>query len=147
MQESANRHAAQTQDLQRVNLELRERCEMLTKAVRAKESLLDSSVRKAADLAARIDQMTARFEQERAQSEIAHRRLIEELQNEKSERSLAQGALDIARSSRSRLLAQYTALKRHNAGSTSRAGPEELEQAEDGQPQSTDNVRMFKSAD
>ncbi len=147
IQDSANRHAAQMQDLQRVNLELRERCEMLTKAVRAKDSLLDSSVRKAADLAARIDQMAARFEQERAQAEIAHRRLIEELQNEKSERSLAQGALDIARSSRSRLLAQYTALKRHNAGSISRLGPEELEQPEDGQPQSTDNVRMFKSAD
>ena len=147
MQESANRHAAQMQELQKSNSELRERCDMLTKAVRAKESLLDSSVRKAADLAARIDQMTARFEQERAQSEMAHRRLIEELQSEKAERSLAQGALDIARGSRTRLLAQYTALKRHNSASLPRSGPEDLEQMADGGPEPPDNVRMFKSAE
>ena len=65
--------------------------------------------------------------------EATNRRLIEELQSEKAERSLAQGALDIARNSRSKLLTQYTALKRAQLfpGSTARL-PDHLIEDEPG---------------
>ncbi len=114
-QEVTARQLAQINETQRVAADLKDRAEMLTKALSAKEALLDSANRKTANLGGRIEQINLRFEQERASFEAANRRLIEELQSEKAERSLAQGALDIARNSRSKLLTQYTALKRAQA--------------------------------
>lgn len=111
-QEVTARQLAQINETQRVAADLKDRAEMLTKALGAKEALLDSANRKTASLGSRIEQINLRFEQERASFEAANRRLIEELQSERAERSLAQGALDIARNSRSKLLTQYTALKR-----------------------------------
>jgi len=111
---------AQSHDLQKMNAELKDRCDMLVKAVAAKDQILDSANRKSSSLLERIEQLNARFEQERSEFEVTHRRLIEELQNERAERSLAHGALDIARKSRSTVLAQYTALKRQTGTTGSR---------------------------
>jgi len=112
---------AQSHDLQKMNAELKDRCDMLAKAVAAKDQILESANRKSSSLLERIEQLNARFEQERSEFEVTHRRLIEELQNERAERSLAHGALDIARKSRSTVLAQYTALKRQTGTTGSRA--------------------------
>jgi crescentin len=145
--EANARQQAQMGEIQRMNGDLKDRCEMLAKALSAKESLLESNARKVTNLTSRIDQMNARFEQERAGYEAANRRLIEELQSEKAERSLAQGALDIARNSRSKLLTQYTALKRQQALSS--AQPLELGPDDEivGRAEPSDNVRVFKSGE
>ena len=132
-QEVTARQLAQINETQRVAADLKDRAEMLAKALGAKEALLDSANRKTANLGARIEQINLRFEQERVNFEATNRRLIEELQSEKAERSLAQGALDIARNSRSKLLTQYTALKRAQLfpGSTARL-PDHLIEDEPG---------------
>ena len=73
-----------------------------------------------------------------------HRRMIEELQNERAERSLAHGALDIARKSRASLLAQYTALKRRAGGVDGRPLDDIAEpEAEPGGPPTETNVMAF----
>jgi crescentin len=146
-QEASARHLAQAGEAQRALSELKDRSEMLAKALGAKEAQLDGSARKVASLTSRIDQINARFEQERAGFEAANRRLIEELQSEKAERSLAQGALDIARTSRAKLLTQYTALKRQQSLGGLRPldlGPEDEVRP---RPEATDNVRVFKTGE
>ena len=110
--EASTRTATQLQEAQRSTLDLDNRVDMLTKAMAAKDQALEASNRKAATLLDRIESINARFALERSEFEATHRRTIEELQNERAERSLAHGALDIARKSRASLLTQYTALKR-----------------------------------
>ena len=114
--EGSARSGAQLHEAQRAAVELGNRADMLSKAVAAKDQALDAANRKAATLLDRIESINARFALERSEFEATHRRMIEELQNERAERSLAHGALDIARKSRSSLLAQYTALKRRSGG-------------------------------
>jgi crescentin len=110
-QDEISRLSTQMEDLQKSRAELADRSDMLLKALSAKEAAVDSANNKAASLADRIDHLTKRFEQERTALETANRRLIEDLQGEKAERSLAQGALEIARESRFKLQKQYAALK------------------------------------
>lgn len=110
--EEASRLASQVQELEGSRAELVDRCEMFTKALAAKETLVESANAKATILSNRIEQLIRRFEQERLDLETANRRVLEELENEKAERLLAQGALNIARESRSKLQKQYAALKR-----------------------------------
>ena len=114
--EVQQRQSTQLQDLQKQNNDLQARSDMLTKALAAKDGLVEGANRKANTLSSRLDMLTARAEQERIALEATNRRLLEELQAEKAERSLAQGALDIARSSRTKLLSQYSALKRQHVG-------------------------------
>ena len=145
-QEVSARQLAQINEIQRAAAEHKDRGDMLGKALGAKEALLDSGNRKIANLTSRMEQMSARFEQERASLESANRRLIEELQSEKAERSLAQGALDIARNSRSKLLTQYTALKRQQ----SFVGTGRAEMIADDEPlrlEAGDNVHIFNGSD
>ena len=85
---------------------------MLNKAIAAKDFQIESSDNKLTSLTERIDQLTKRFEQERNTLEAANRRLTEELQNEKAERSLVQGALEIARESRVKIQKKYIALRK-----------------------------------
>jgi crescentin len=87
---------------------------MLAKALAAKDAALENAVDKARLRSERVDQLTKRFEQERAVLETAHRRLLEELENERAERTLAQGALKIARESRASLQRLNESLKRQN---------------------------------
>ena len=118
--EASARTNAQLQDAQRSGVDLANRADMLAKAVAAKDQALDAANRKGATLLDRIESLNARFALERSEFEATHRRMIEELQNERAERSLAHGALDIARKSRASLLAQYSALKRRAGGADGR---------------------------
>ncbi len=146
-QEVTARQLAQINEAQRVAGDLKDRTDMLAKALSAKESLLDGANRKIANLTGRIDQINARFDHERASFEAANRRLIEELQSEKAERSLAQGALDIARNSRSKLLTQYTALKRQTALPGGGRGFDLIEEDPVLRVEAGDNVHILKSGD
>ncbi|WP_237482948.1 hypothetical protein [Lichenibacterium dinghuense] len=128
-QEAAARANAQLAEAQRVGTGLADRADMLAKAVAAKDQALDAANRKAANLLDRIEGLNARFALERSEFEATHRRTIEELQNERAERSLAHGALDIARRSRTALLAQYTELKRRTGAPDPRPSDEPRDEA------------------
>lgn len=145
-QEANARHLAQAAEMQRAVQEFKDRADMLAKALSAKEVALDSGARKIMNLDLRIEQINARFEQERTAFETANRRLIEELQGERAERSLAQGALDIARNSRTKLMTQFTALKRQQGGASLRIDDAGLD-ADEPIREAPDNVHPFKGAD
>ena len=140
-------YAEQLRDGQRVINELNSRCDMLGKALSAKDAALESALDKARARSERVDELTKRYEQERASLETTNRRLVEELENEKAERTLAQGALKIARESRASLQRQNEALKRANramrtASSSDEPEPErEPRRVSNGEPAS--NVSVF----
>jgi crescentin len=140
-QQEVERQVAMVNELQRSRIELQERVEMLGKAIAAKDFQIESSDNKVASLSERIDQLTKRFEQDRSTLEAANRRLTEELQNEKAERSLVQGALEIARESRTKIQKKYVALRKRTRLDTQEDDPslfdEEIET----------NVRALKSPD
>ena len=99
-------------EAQQARAEMAGRCDMLTKALAAKDAALEQALGRGAVLSEQTDQLSRRVGVERAELEATIRRLTEELHNERSERALARGALDIARDSRAALQKQYEALKR-----------------------------------
>jgi crescentin len=143
-QQEVERQVALVNELQRSRIELQERTEMLNKAIAAKDFQIESADNKVASLSERIDQLTKRFEQERNALEAANRRLTEELQNEKAERSLIQGALEIARESRIKIQKKYISLRKKTRLDPAEEDPNFLEDLEE-TPES--NVRPIKSSD
>jgi crescentin len=140
-QQEVERQVAMVNDLQRSRIELQERVEMLGKAIAAKDFQIESSDNKVASLSERIDQLTKRFEQERNTLEGANRRLTEELQNEKAERALVQGALEIARESRVKIQKKYIALRKRTRLDAQDDDPALLDE------EAETNVRPLKSTD
>ncbi|MGF9758608.1 chromosome partitioning protein ParA [Microvirga sp. 0TCS3.31] len=141
-QQEVERQVAMVNELQRSRIELQERVEMLGKAIVAKDFQIESSDNKVASLSERIDQLTKRFEQDRSALEAANRRLTEELQNEKAERSLVQGALEIARESRTKIQKKYVALRKKTRLDTQEDDPSLFDEEE-----VETNVRPLKSPD
>jgi crescentin len=141
-QQEVERQVAMVNELQRSRIELQERVEMLNKAIAAKDFQIESSDNKVASLAERIDQLTKRFEQERNTLESANRRLTEELQNEKAERSLVQGALEIARESRIKIQKKYISLRKKTRLDVPEDDPTLFDEEE-----VETNVRPLKSTD
>ncbi|MBA1158517.1 chromosome partitioning protein ParA [Microvirga mediterraneensis] len=141
-QQEVERQVAMVNELQRSRIELQERVEMLGKAIAAKDFQIESSDNKVASLSERIDQLTKRFEQDRNTLEAANRRLTEELQNEKAERSLMQGALEIARESRTKIQKKYVALRKKTRLDTQEEDPSLFDEEE-----FETNVRPLKSPD
>ena len=141
-QQEVERQVAMVNELQRSRIELQERVEMLNKAIAAKDFQIESSDNKVASLSERIDQFTKRFDQERSTLESANRRLTEELQNEKAERSLIQGALEIARESRTKIQKKYVALRKRTRLDTQEDDPTLFDEDE-----IETNVRPLKSPD
>ena len=84
----------------------RSRCDMLAKAVAAKDNVVDEGQYKIASLTNQLAELMQRLDRDRADHEAASRKLVEEVQAEKAERALAQGALMIARASREKLLSE-----------------------------------------
>lgn len=99
-------------EAQQSRMDLDGRCDMLTRALAAKDATLEQALGRIASLAEQADQLSRRGEAERADLEAKIRRLTEDLHNERSERALARGALDIARESRAALQKQYETLRR-----------------------------------
>lgn len=116
VQEDLGRQTERFLEMQRGRAELDTRCDMLGKALAAKDAALEQAAVRNAALTERLEQMTHRQEAARIEFETANRRLTEDLQNERSERALVQGALDIARETRATLQKQYEALKRSGRG-------------------------------
>ena len=99
-QQDLERQSALATESSELRTGLTERCEMLTKAIAAKDSLLQRADHRTGMLLDRIDQLTRKFEEERGALETRGKQLWEDLQREKSERALAQGALETARRGR-----------------------------------------------
>jgi crescentin len=121
LEADAARQAERFADLQRSNDELVSRCDMLTKALAAKDAAIAQATSRNESLDERIDRLTTKFEGERNALELANRRLVEDLENERSERQLVQGALEIARESRIGLQKHLDALKRSSRQAASAA--------------------------
>jgi crescentin len=131
-----------------------QRCDMLERAMVAKDAQVEQANSRAAALSDQIAAATSRFEQERATLEAANRKLIEQLQNEKAERALVQGALSIARSSREKLLDQISLLKKNRGNfnptlPASSATPDEpsLDESSADKGEEESNVRMLKASE
>ncbi|MGU3665132.1 chromosome partitioning protein ParA [Methylobacterium sp. A49B] len=112
MQADLARQTERLLDAQRLRSELDGRCDMLAKALAAKDVAVEQATSRATLLSERIDQLSRRHDSEIQELEVANRRLVEDLQSERSERAMTQGALDIARESRIALQKQYEMLKR-----------------------------------
>ncbi len=112
LQEDLARQSERFLDLQRIRDEFAARCDMLGKAISAKDAQLAQSGTHIAGLEDRIEHLVAKHEAVRRELEASNRRLTEELDGEKSERALLQGALEIARDSRNQLKKRYDSLKR-----------------------------------
>ncbi len=112
LQGELNRQNDRGTEVQRQRSEADARADMLGKALAAKEAAMEQAQTRAAALADRMEHLGRRHEAEKAELQAANRRLVEELQNERSERALAQGALDIARETRASLQKQHETLKR-----------------------------------
>ncbi len=112
LQAELQRQTERVSEMQRLRAEADSRADMLSKALAAKEVAMEQSQTRVSALADRMEQLGRRHEGEKAELQAANRRLVEELQNERSERALAQGALDIARETRASLQKQHETLKR-----------------------------------
>jgi crescentin len=141
-QQEIDRQVAQAYEPQRSRVELQERVEMLNKAIAAKDFQIETADNKVASLSERIDQLAKRFDQERHALEAANRRLTEALQNEKAERALIQGALEIARESRVKIQKKYASLRQRT-----RLDPAEDDGALLDEGEEETNVRPMKSSD
>lgn len=119
-----------------------DRCAMLTKALAAKDVQIAQLTAKTDTLSKQGETAAQRHEVERGEQESAYRKLIEDLEREKAERALAQGALTIARASRERLIDQLEALKRRRHHGIDEAGSEQNDETEHAKP---DNVHAFRS--
>jgi crescentin len=123
---------------------------MLTKAIAAKESLLQRSDHRTGMLLDRIDQLTKKFEDDRNALEAKNKKLWEELQREKSERALAQGALETARRTRLEVEREIARLQRtRRTGGQPEEAPREAAQAPEAPaqaaPEPPTNVTPFKA--
>ena len=111
-QEEIRRLAEQATSLATRHQDAHERSGMLANAVSAKDAQIEQLESRCIALKNQLEDAVARHEQERVGIESANRKLIEEVQSERAERALAQGALSIARNSREKLLTQLEELKR-----------------------------------
>lgn len=133
-------------EMQRSRSELDHRCDMFSKAIAAKDAALEQATGRIASLSDRIEHLVHRQEVERADFETVNHRLVEELQHERSERKMAQGALDIARESRVSLQKQHEALKRAARSYAAEEAPSRPEAAAAPPPEPS-NVRPFMPAE
>ncbi|KQQ30904.1 chromosome partitioning protein ParA [Methylobacterium sp. Leaf123] len=145
LQADLSRQTERFLEIQRIRGELDSRCDMLNKALAAKDAAIEQTTNRNAVLNDRIEHLTHRHEAARADLEASNRRLMEELQNERSERALLQGALDIARESRVTLQKQHDALKRSGRPWREQVNDELDEETAQAAADAVSNVRPFSS--
>jgi crescentin len=148
-QQELERQTALANESHEARAELSERAEMLAKAIAAKESLLQRSDHRTGMLLDRIDQLTRKFEDDRNTLEAKNKKLWEDLQREKSERALAQGALETARRTRIEVERENARLQRTRRSGAqeelSAAEPAKVPEPEAEAPEPPNNVRPFKT--
>jgi crescentin len=108
---------AQRADLEKSLADMTARNDMLAKAIAAKDAQINHLQSKATSFESRFSGLLQTQENEKLQHDAAKRKLLEQLESERAERALAQGALTIARASREKMTVQIEALKRGRASS------------------------------
>jgi crescentin len=147
-QQDLERQSTLATESNEARTDLTERCEMLTKAIAAKDSLLQRADHRTGMLLDRIDQLTRKFEEERGALEARNKKLWEDLQREKSERALAQGALETARRSRLETERELAKIQRNRRTGASDAAEDVHASASLGaQPEPATNVMAFKASE
>lgn len=106
-----DRKTAQSADEHKSRSDLADRTDTLLKAISAKEALLKEAEALNDNLTARLTVLEERFEKERNALEASNKRMTEELAEQRSERSLAQGALEAARERVNELQTQFLTFK------------------------------------
>jgi crescentin len=129
LQAEVSQTAAAAEAAQRARAELADRAEELAKGLEARETSISRLEHRGQMLLDRIDQLTADFGAERQGFEARIATLSEELQREKSERAIAQGALEMARRSRVEIHREFLKIKKM------RSGANEAEEPGDGDEQ------------
>lgn len=141
-QDEVRRLLDQGADLGTRHGDLQERCSMLTNALAAKDAHIEQLQVRAEAAKVQLDDAIVRHEEERAAIDSSNRRLVEEVQSERAERALVQGALSIARGSREKLLAQIEDLKRNRIGPMHEPAAETREPPRD--PEGGGNITRFR---
>ena len=133
----------QSETAERIVRDTQERCAMLGKAIAAKDMQIEQMQGRLESLSSQLETTIQRHDEERVEIDAMNRKLIEEVQSEKAERALAQGALSIARSSREKLLVQIEDLKKGRA----HIDHERLREDRAPELESQTNVRVFRTSE
>lgn len=148
VQQDLAREALLASDAEKARLLLSDRCDMLTKALAAKDNALVNADEKIDSLSRKIEQLTADSDGLRESLEHRIRKLSDELNSERSERALAQGALESARRTRADVERELFQMRK-GLGEVRKLS-EELNSDRSQRPSVNtpgDNVRLFKSPD
>lgn len=135
---------AQIADLEQSRVALVERSTSLMKTVTAKDNELGQAANKLAVATERLEDMEARLSHERDTRKAEVDRLTEQLEKERSDRAIAEGALAAARKERLQLQMEITNLKGERRQATHGMGG--VLAAEEQEPQRPDNVTPFDAA-
>ncbi|HEX8167721.1 MAG TPA: hypothetical protein VF601_18285 [Beijerinckiaceae bacterium] len=116
LQAEVARLSAASEEAHRNGTDLADRCETLSKELEAKDAAIAKAEHRTQMLLDRIDQLTREFDSERQALDARNAALTEELQREKSERAIAQGALEMARRSRVEIHREFLKIKKLRPG-------------------------------
>lgn len=147
IQQELVREAQVASEAERARIQLSDRCDMLTKALAAKDNALANADDKIDSLNRKIEQLTADSDAARETLEQRVRKLSDELNSERSERALAQGALESARRTRSDVERELFQMRK-GLGEVRKLSEElNSDRAQRGSipGPAADNVRLFKS--
>lgn len=149
VQQELARETLIASEAEKARVQLGDRCDMLTKALAAKDSALANADDKIDSLNRKVEQITADSEALREALEHRIRKLSDELNSERSERALAQGALESARRTRADVERELFQMRK-GLGEVRKLSEElnsDRSQRHSIQGTGADNVRLFKSPD
>lgn len=99
-------------EAEKARREAESRAAMMSKAIAAKDAILDQNAERITALTGMLADGESATQAEKAELVATNRRLVAELENERSERALLQGALNISRESRAEVQRQFDAFRR-----------------------------------
>lgn len=112
LQAEATKLAERVGEAERARREADNRSAMMAKAIAAKDAIIDQNGERISALTAMLAEAETALQAEKTELQATIRRLTAEIENEKSERALLQGALNISRESRAEVQRQFDSFRR-----------------------------------
>lgn len=112
LQAEATKLAERAGEAEKARREADNRSAMMAKAIAAKDAILDQNGERISALTAMLADAETAIQAEKTELQATIRRLTAEIENEKSERALLQGALNISRESRAEVQRQFDSFRR-----------------------------------
>lgn len=112
LQAEAMKLAERAGEAEKARREADNRSAMMAKAIAAKDAIIDQNSERIAALTAMLAEAESAIQAEKTELQATIRRLTAEIENEKSERALLQGALNISRESRAEVQRQFDTFRR-----------------------------------